>query len=680
MKKHGILRTIYFLLVLAASSAVCEAQTCVPSTMAAGSLDSCFGTNGKMSAQVSVKRDTANAVVVQPDGKIVVAGVVNVDSGGSTLGADFGVVRFNSNGSLDAAFDGDGKVTTNFGNTRFDAAKAIALQADGKIIVAGVSGTGGFNTDFALARYNADGSLDTTFDGDGLVLTDIGAGTADTAYAVTIQTDGKIVVAGDSRVNGSNSSGAAARYNADGSLDTTFDLDGIVTVGGVSTFYAVALQPDGKIVGAGTNQKLVVARINSNGAIDTSFGVNGYANYSALNFSDTAYAVLVEADGKIVAGGSSTTSASASPTCAPMVRFTAAGSIETSSFNCNESPGSLAIKALALQKDGKIVAAGFGGLHPYLGFVILRYNHALSLDYSFNNGEGSIHIGFDGTNFQAQASASGVALQTDNKIVAAGWNVNNGLETSWPFYVVRVNAGIVAPHLAGRLFDFEGDGKADVSVFRPSTNVWYEFQSSNAQVTAQSFGLSGDIAAPADFDGDGKMDLGIFRPTSGDWWYKSSISGVFNNIHWGASGDVPRPSDFDGDGKADFIVFRPSNSTWYRFGSTGQVSITPFGQTGDKPVTGDFDDDGKSDAAIFRPSTGDWWWQSSNDNIQRATHWGISTDVPAPGDYDGDGKTDFAVYRPSNGTWYIYNSATLSSTIVNFGIAEDKPVAADYDG
>lgn len=229
-------------------------------------------------------------------------------------------------------------------------------------------------------------------------------------------------------------------------------------------------------------------------------------------------------------------------------------------------------------------------------------------------------------------------------------------------------------------FDFDGDGKSDISVFRPSTNVWYDFQSSNSQVTEQIFGLSGDIITPADFDGDGKTDLGVFRPSSGDWWFKSSITGVFSTVHWGANGDIPRPSDFDGDDEADYIIFRPSNNFWYRLGSTGAVSITQFGLSGDKPLTGDFDGDGKSDLTIFRPSPGDWWWQSSIDNVQRATHWGTSTDVPAAGDYDGDNKTDFAVYRPSNGTWYIFNSSDFSYTIINFGLAEDKPVPADYDG
>jgi uncharacterized delta-60 repeat protein len=681
MKIYGAFKIIFVFLLLFSANTIAHAQ-CVPASTAAGALDTCFGGSGSVGTNVSMGRDTANAVLVQPDGKIVVAGTVGVNESNGT-GADFGVVRYNTDGSLDTTFDGDGKVRTNFGGIRNDYATAIALQADGKIVVAGYSDSGGGRADFAVVRYNSDGSLDTTFDGDGKVLTDVGSDTDDKIHAILIQPDGKIFAVGGIFTAGSDPAGGViVRYNSNGSLDTSFDGDGKMTLSGSYMFYAAALQPDGKIIAAGTNVNLAVARFNANGPVDTSFGTSGVATYTAFNFGDRAYAVALEPNGKIVAGGYSRVQASGGYFCAPMVRFTTAGNVETSSVNCNEAPGSMTITGLALQPNGKIVASGTAsGGNAYRGFLILRYNHALSLDYPFNNGEGGVHVVFT-VDFSRLAGATAVALQSDNKIIAVGWNVHHsGLEPQTAFLTVRLHAGIVAPHRPSTLFDFEGDGKSDVSAFRPSTNNWYVFQSSNAQVTEQIFGLSGDIILPADFDGDGKTDLGIFRPSSGDWWFKSSITGVFNTAHWGQAGDIPRPSDFDGDGKADYIVFRPSNNTWYRFGSSvGAVAPAQFGLAGDKPLVGDFDDDGRSDLAIFRPSTGDWWWQSSNDNIQRATHWGISTDIPAPGDYDGDGKTDFAVYRPSTGVWYIINSSNFSFTILNFGLAEDKPVPADYDG
>ncbi len=230
-------------------------------------------------------------------------------------------------------------------------------------------------------------------------------------------------------------------------------------------------------------------------------------------------------------------------------------------------------------------------------------------------------------------------------------------------------------------FDFDGDGRSDISLFRPTENKWYILQSSNLSLRERVFGASGDIPVPSDFDGDGKTDPAVFRPSAGDWWYLSSISGTQVNVHFGASGDIPRPSDFDGDGKTDFVVYRPSNSVWYRLGTTGATSITQFGIAEDKPLVGDFDGDGKSDLAVFRPSTGDWWYAGTTLGGQfAAVHWGQSGDIPVPGDYDADGKTDFVVYRPSNGGWYILRSGEQNYTILSFGLAEDKPVAADFDG
>ena len=229
-------------------------------------------------------------------------------------------------------------------------------------------------------------------------------------------------------------------------------------------------------------------------------------------------------------------------------------------------------------------------------------------------------------------------------------------------------------------FDYDGDARADISVIRPSTNRWYELLSSNSSVAEQTFGLSGDVIAPADYDGDGKTDIGIFRSSSGDWWYLSSIDNIQKSVRWGQMGDIPRPSDFDGDGRADFVLYRPTDNSWYRFSSgTGEISITRFGIGSDKPVIGDFDGDGKSDLAIFRPATGEWWYLTSSDGSQRSIKWGLSTDTPVPADYDGDGKTDFAVYRATEGVWYILNSSN-STSITKFGLPDDEPVPADYDG
>ena len=229
------------------------------------------------------------------------------------------------------------------------------------------------------------------------------------------------------------------------------------------------------------------------------------------------------------------------------------------------------------------------------------------------------------------------------------------------------------PNLQGTKFDFDGDGAADRSVFRPTDQTWYLDQTT-LSFQAQHFGLATDVIVPADYDGDGRTDIAVYR--DGTWYILGTASG-FMAAQFGVAGDIPQPADFDGDGRAELAVFR--EGTWYTFNmSTGDTIVTPFGLAGDKPVVGDYDGDGKADHAIYRPSTGTWWYLSSETGAQIAVQFGISTDVPVPADYDGDQQTDLAVYR--DGVWWILNSSNGSTTVYQFGIATDEPVPADYDG
>lgn len=230
-------------------------------------------------------------------------------------------------------------------------------------------------------------------------------------------------------------------------------------------------------------------------------------------------------------------------------------------------------------------------------------------------------------------------------------------------------------------FDFDGDGRTDLSVFRPSDLLWYIIPSATGGSRVQGWGFSTDVLVPGDYDGDGKTDLAVWRPSEGIWYIINSSTGAGRVQGWGVSTDIPVPGDYDGDGKTDLAIWRPSEATWYIIkSSTGSGRVQPWGLPGDKPVPGDYDGDGKTDLAVWRPSEGTWYIINSSTGSGRVQGWGLPGDKLVPGDYDGDGKTDLAVWRPSDRFWYIINSSTGAGRAQEWGLSNDKPVPGDYDG
>jgi len=278
-----------------------------------GSLDSSFGRGGIVRTRFSAGGSYAYAVALQPDGKIIAGGTVFVDfSTDDSSNTDFALVRYRPNGTLDPTFGNGGGVMTDFDGFNDDV-QALLIQPDGKIVAVGDAKNPAHYYDFALARYLPGGVLDTTFGAAGKVRTDFGAANLDIAYSAALQANGKIVVAGTATFNnGAEQDFAIARYNQNGTLDTNFSLDGRVTIdfgSYLQSAYSVLIQTDGKIVTVGypntesSDSDFLLARCNRNGSLDSTFGVGGKVRTSFGNLNDGANGAVLQPDGKIVAVG-----------------------------------------------------------------------------------------------------------------------------------------------------------------------------------------------------------------------------------------------------------------------------------------------------------------------------------------------------------------------------------------
>ena len=229
--------------------------------------------------------------------------------------------------------------------------------------------------------------------------------------------------------------------------------------------------------------------------------------------------------------------------------------------------------------------------------------------------------------------------------------------------------------------DFDGDGRADIAVYRPSTGAWYvRFSASGYGSWAlYQWGAPSDIPVAADYDGDGRTDAAFYRPSTGAWWIRFA-TGNWTTVSWSTANAIPLAGDFDGDGKADLTLFRPTDGVWYILTWQGTWGSYQWGTAGDSPYAADVDCDGKSDLLVFRPSSGTWYGRFSSTGYSTSQTgsypWGAATDVPLKTDFDGDGKADIAMFRPSTGEWLIrYSSTTYTSgTTLQWGGSFDIPL------
>jgi uncharacterized delta-60 repeat protein len=429
----------------------------LPARAASGDLDPTFGAGGSVRTDFAGNIDQANAVALQPDGKIVAAG--SSFSNTKTV-EDFIVARYLANGTLDKRFGKNGKITTDFFRN-VDSISAVAVQPDGRIVVAGfaqLGGAGGNPRVFALARYTSDGLPDTSFGSGGALTTSFGGSFAG-ASALMLQPDGKIVVAGTVDFNPSvPNTGldfALARYNSSGSLDGSFGVGGKVVFDFFGSFdqaNAAALQPDGKIIVVGSasydsaNRDIgfALTRFNSDGSTDFGFGSGGKQITDFFGAGAKANGIVLQRDGRFVVAGTASDSATRPvATDFALARYNADGNLDTTFGSGGETaipfPDSASEQgnALVVAPDGKIIVTGaaFKTFSTAPDFALARYNSNGTPDVTFGSG-GTLTTDFAGGTDVAQA----LAIQADGNVVAAGRAFRGNFDLTLARYLNDVTA------------------------------------------------------------------------------------------------------------------------------------------------------------------------------------------------------------------------------------------------
>ncbi|WP_152052615.1 FG-GAP-like repeat-containing protein [Tautonia marina] len=733
-----------------------------------GTIDTTFGTTGRMAESYGFSNGVASSMVMQPDGKAILAGSVIHDGN-----MDFAVARVWANGTLDTSFGGTGVVTIPFdrGGTNADRANGVAIQSDGKIVVVGSADTGvATATDMAIARLLPNGDLDPDFGFVGagrriIPFDDMASPSRDEAFAVAIQSSGHILVGGTVD-NAVRVDFTVLRLNPNGQLlDTTFNSTGTVrgvqfvdfAGGGTNAdrCRALALQPDGKILLAGSvdrgggNYDFGVARVLTDGRLDTTFDGDGKRTIS-FNLggpnADHARALALQPDGKILVVGDASMNATGDIDFAIARLNLSNGSLDptfsgdgkqTVRFNLGGSnadrPSSVIVRDNRIVMAGVAEVASPGG--PDIAIARLRLDG--SLDGSFApNGRYTVPMNLGGNNTDA---AVAVAALSSNRLLVAGTSATDSPVGGTIPTMVR----LLTP--AGQVEgDYDGDGRTDLALYHhdAATNrgLFEIRRSSSAAIMIPIAGVGPRVIPVAgDFDGDGKTDvavvdpLGSITPGASTWVILLSGSGgLRREVAFGATGtlDRPAPADFDGDGITDIATFRansdltPGAAEWFILPSIPNPGGYPtrngafrvaFGAPGgaDLPAPADFDGDGKADIAAFRPiptpqdvargvrEVAQWFVLPSGPNDATFSgriggfrvEFGAASnrDQPVPADFDGDRRADIAAFRsnsdlvPGSAQWFILpsipNDATFSGRIggydVTFGVAGEIAAVGD---
>ncbi len=641
-----------------------------------GSVDTSFGTNGQVDIPVSSSATTIDSgpinIVVQSNGTIDLAATsASSTSSSSTITYNSLVAQLTSAGQLDPTFGTGGEYQFPTANDRFD---AVAVQSNGEVVVAGWAPVafGSANQPLLVDRLTTAGTLDTTFGTAGQATIPIPVGSIDffrglITAGVVINPSGQITVATNENyeyVAAYQNSGDLARFNSDGSVDTTFGTSGVINLG-AEQINAIALQNGSNLIVAGgggylgTSGRPFLIRLLASGSTDSTFA-GLPLNTSSPSFAGQFLSIAVGSTGAITVGGSLLAD-----------RFTANGAVDPS-FGLS---GRMVIPPPAFPgSSNSYIGGGFVALTPSNKVVIAGINGAGNLNRSLIAQLLPVVVHNPATNNFDVDNKSDFAVELTSTATYAYRSSAGDGDVLKQFG--QPGAGNTIP-LTG---DFDGDGNSDIAVYLPSSGSFAYQPSSRGNDVLVQFGSAGpgaSIPAPGDYFGTGTTAMAVYLPAQGAFAIRGPGGTGNVLVPFGVRGtgqSIPAPGDYDGDGIADLAVYIPSQGILaYRSTATGKDIITPFGSAGPGasiPAPGDYDGDGKTDVAVYLPASASFAIHPSSGAANYLIPFGMKgagNSIPAPGDYDGDGKTDAAVYLPTLGLYAYRPSGGGGDVLQGFG-------------
>ncbi len=576
---------------------------------------------------------------------------------------DYTLVKYNPNGDLLwwRYYDGTGHFQ--------DLVSSMAIDSQNNIIIAGKSFGVERTFDYTTLKYDTSGNLlwEARFNG----------GSSEHLSEVEVDNQNNVYVTGTTTVNngGATLDVMTIKYNSNGQEVWRNRYDAQNSYGQERAHY-IEVDCAGNVYLYGNidTQNLIeqnlAIKINRNG---TTAWVK---SWSVSNYAANELASAIEADchGNVVVSGITNLNNEINNNDAFTIKLNPANGefLWTQIYDEPLPEDYQGDNELMLDAAGNVYVGTTSQNFSNYNLVITKYSPSGQKLWKYIYDDPS--HGYDAfTDWRSDDSAPTMLLDAQGNLYFAG-------ETVVPGEGMNLLLGKIATRNQRNVpFDFDGDGKTDISIFRPSVGEWWINRSTAGNIAYQ-FGTNSDKPVAADFTGDGKTDAAFFRESTGEWFVLRSEDSSYYSFPFGTSGDIPSAADFDGDGRADAAVFRPTNQYWYILRSSGGTTIRQFGAYLDVPVAADYDGDGKADIAIYRASVGEWWILNSSTDSASAAQFGASNDKPVAGDYTGDGKADAAVFRPSTGEWFILRSENQSYYSFPFGTAGDIPAAGDYDG